>query len=96
MRKQLQQTQALARVESLILVVRGEKVILDNDLAVIYGVATKRLNEQVRRNQDRFPEDFAFQLTRKEWKPVEALRSQNATLKMGRGQQLTISIFPNN
>jgi hypothetical protein len=49
-------------VESLILVVRGQKVILDSDLARIYGVPTKRLNEQVRRNKDRFPEDFVFQM----------------------------------
>jgi hypothetical protein len=80
MPKTLQQTQALARVESLIVTVRGHRIILDKDLAAIYGVSTKRLNEQVRRNQDRFPEDFAFQLTGKEWKPVEVLRSQNATL----------------
>ncbi len=47
-------------VESLIFTVRGQRVILDADLAHIYGVPTKRLNEQVRRNADRFPEDFMF------------------------------------
>ncbi len=50
-------------IESAILTVRGEKVILDADLARIYGVPTKRLNEQVRRNSKRFPDDFVFQLT---------------------------------
>jgi len=47
--------------------VRGERVILDVDLARIYGVTTKRLNEQVKRNPDRFPSDFVFRLTRAEW-----------------------------
>ena len=61
--------------------VRGHAVILDADLAALYGVAVKRLNEQVRRNTDRFPEDFVFQLSEPEWK---ALRSQFATSK-GRG-----------
>src|SRR6266550_7382833 len=70
------------RVEKSIHLIRGEKVILDADLAALYGVATKRLNEQVRRNRERFPEDFLFQLTAEE---TEALRSQNATSKPGRG-----------
>jgi len=61
--------------------VRGHAVILDTDLAALYGVPVKRLNEQVRRNADRFPEDFVFQLSEQEWK---ALRSQFATSK-GRG-----------
>jgi hypothetical protein len=56
--------------------VRDRRVILDVDLAGIYGIPTKRLNEQYRRNANRFPEDFAFQLTQDEW---AALRSQNAT-----------------
>ncbi len=51
------------RIEHSILLIRGEKVILDADLAVLYGVTTKRLNEQVKRNRNRFPEDFMFQLT---------------------------------
>ncbi len=50
------------RIEQLILSIRGEKVILDADLAVLYGVTTKRLNEQVKRNRERFPKDFMFQL----------------------------------
>ena len=56
-------------VESIsqkILFLRGEKVMIDSDLAKVYGVTTKRLNEQVKRNKDRFPEDFMFQLTQKE------------------------------
>ena len=67
----------------LIRTIRGQKVILDSDLARIYGVPTKRLNEQVRRNIKRFPPDFIFQLTVKE---ADSLRSQIATLKSGRGQ----------
>ncbi|MDI6791993.1 MAG: ORF6N domain-containing protein [bacterium] len=64
------------RIESKILLIRGPKVMLDRDLAELYGVTTKRLNEQVRRNIKRFPEDFMFQLTKEE---VQILRSQNAT-----------------
>ena len=62
--------------------IRGHKVMLDSDLAELYGVETKRLNEQVRRNLERFPEDFMFQLSENEW---ESLRSQIATSKTGRG-----------
>jgi len=60
-----------------ILTVRDQKIVLDGDLAAVYGVTTKRLNEQFRRNRKRFPEDFAFQLTSAEF---EALTSQFATL----------------
>ena len=70
-------------IESLIKVIRGQQVMLDRDLAALYGVETKRLNEQVKRNIKRFPEDFMFQLTRE-----ECLRSQIATLNEGRGQHL--------
>jgi hypothetical protein len=63
-----------------ILTVRDQKVVLDGDLAAVYGVTTKRLNEQFRRNRKRFPEDFAFQLTSAEFK---ALTSQFATLDKG-------------
>ena len=66
----------LDRIENRILLIRGQRVILDADLAALYGVATKRLNEQVRRNLDRFPDDFVFQLNNQE---VAFLRSQNAT-----------------
>jgi hypothetical protein len=53
-------------IQSRIVTIRGRRVILDADLARLYGVETKRLNEQVRRNEDRFPDDFAFQLTAEE------------------------------
>src|SRR5262245_35284032 len=65
-----------------IMLIRAQRVLLDSDLAALYGVSTKRFNEQVRRNLVRFPEDFMFQLTNQE---VAGLRSQIATLKMGRG-----------
>jgi hypothetical protein len=64
---------ALQKIAPLIHEVHGQRVILDADLARIYGVTTKRLNEQVKRNSDRFPEDFAFQLSKKEY---DRLRSQ--------------------
>ncbi len=70
----------LAKIENLILTIRGQKVMLDSDLADIYGVTTKRLNEQLKRNKERFPEDFVFQLTENE---LESLRSQFATSKIG-------------
>jgi phage regulator Rha-like protein len=70
-------------IEPLIKVIRGQQVMLDRDLATLYGVETKRLNEQVKRNIKRFPEDFMFQLTKD-----ECLRSQIATLNEGRGQHL--------
>jgi phage regulator Rha-like protein len=70
-------------IESKIYLIRGHKVMLDSDLAELYEVGTKRLNEQVRRNPKRFPNDFMFQLTLEE---AESLRSQIATLKMERGQ----------
>jgi hypothetical protein len=69
-------------VERNILLIRGHRVMLDTDLAILYGVPTKRLNEQVRRNKKRFPSDFMFQLTPEE---VERLRSQFATSKTGPG-----------
>jgi hypothetical protein len=70
-------------VESLIFAIRGQRVILDADLARIYGIPTKRLNEQVRRNADRFPPDFLMQLTLEEAKGLRRLRSRFATLKRG-------------
>jgi hypothetical protein len=70
------------RIERAILLIRGHKVMLDSDLAQLYGVTTKRLNEQVRRNLKRFPDDFMIQLTADE---AESLRSQFATSKPGRG-----------
>ena len=83
-----------ASIETVILAVRGQRVILAGDLATVYGVETRRLNEQVRRNAVRFPGDFVFQLTRLEFETLRsqgviladgraALRSQNAILKRG-------------
>jgi hypothetical protein len=70
------------RILKIIMVVRGEKVILDSDLAKLYGVETRRLNEQVRRNIEKFPDDFMFQLTKEEF---ENLKSQIATSSFGWG-----------
>lgn len=67
-------------VASKIYLIRGQKVILDADLAELYGVETKQLKRQVRRNNDRFPEDFMFVLTRAEY---NLLRSQSGTLERG-------------
>lgn len=86
----LQRNHALATKREIVVVeeivnrihtVRGQKVMLDKDLAELYGVEVKRLNEQVRRNSDRFPSEFMFQLTKREF---EVLKSQIATSK-GRG-----------
>ncbi len=71
-----QQLQPLENIENLIHVIRDKQVMLDRDLARLYGVETNRLNEQVKRNIERFPEDFMFQLTKEEFK---YLRSQIAT-----------------
>lgn len=70
------------RIEQSTLLIRGHKVMLDSDLAELYGVTTKRLNEQVKRNLSRFPEDFMFQLIESE---TGLLRSQFATSKKGWG-----------
>ncbi len=80
MSKKLRFQTAIARADSLILTVRGERVMLDSDLASIYGVPTKRLNEQVKRNLQRFPEDLCFRLTSRE---VYEIRSQFATASLG-------------
>ena len=70
-------------IEPLIKIIRGQQVMLDRDLATLYGVETKRLNEQVKRNIKRFPEDFMFQLTKD-----ECLRSQIATLNEGSDKRI--------
>src|SRR5262249_59054362 len=71
----------VSRIDQAILVIRGEKVMLDSDLASIYGVTTKRLNEQVKRNPGRFPADFMFQLTEEEKAEVVANCDHLARLK---------------
>ena len=70
--------QPLENIENLIHVIRGKQVMLDRDIARLYGVETKRLNQQVQRNLERFPGDFMFKLTKDE---TELLRSQFATLE---------------
>lgn len=84
------------RISRAIHVVRNQKTMMDSDLAEMYGVETKVLNQAVKRNLDRFPEDFMFQLTVEEWeglkaeyeeqKEQDALRSQFVTLEDGRGR----------
>jgi hypothetical protein len=71
------------RIAHAIFVLRGQRVLLDTELAALYGVAAKALLQGVRRNRERFPGDFMIRLTAAEW---AALRSQNVTLKPGRGQ----------
>jgi hypothetical protein len=77
----------LIGIEETIHFIRGQKVMLDSDLAAIYGVSTSRLNEQFSRNRERFPLDFAFQLTNQEF---TALISQIAISKQGRGGRRTL------
>lgn len=79
----METTVPVEAIERKILFIRSQKVMLDADLAELYGVTVKRLNEQVKRNPKRFPQDFMFQMTKKEF---ESLRSHFATLKQGRGR----------
>lgn len=72
-------------IKPMIRVIRGQQVMLDRDLALLYGVETKRLNEQVKRNIERFPDDFMFQLGKED---VEILKSQNATSSWGGDRRL--------
>ena len=74
---------AAAEIVGRIILLRGQRVLLDSDLAALYAVTTKRLNEQVRRNSTRFPVDLLFQLSEEE---THSLRSQFATLDAGRGR----------
>ncbi|HET7294200.1 MAG TPA: ORF6N domain-containing protein [Vicinamibacteria bacterium] len=78
------------RVEGGILVLRGQRVMLDSDLAALYGVPVKRLNEQVRRNRERFPEDFMFELSNEE---DANLRSQFATSRSWGGRRTAPCAF---
>jgi hypothetical protein len=79
----MQIIKSVQHLQSLIHVIRDKKVMLDEDLARLYEVPIKRLNEQVRRNPRRFPEDFIIRLSKEEF---SSLRSQNATLENGRGR----------
>lgn len=74
---------SLTSITPRIVTVRGQRVVMDADLAALYGVETKRFNEAVKRNLAKFPADFMFALTQAEW---DSLRSQIATLKAGRGR----------
>lgn len=74
------------RIAPLIYCIRGQRVILDGDLAKIYGVETRTLNQAIRRNKNRFPQDFMFSLTETESAELHRLRSQSVILKPGRGQ----------
>ena len=85
-RKQLANIQKL---DELIRELRGQKVILDTDLARIYGIPTFRFNEAIKRNRERFPEDFMFRLTVAEF---AALTSQFAISKKGRGGRRTLPL----
>ena|SRR5690349_15174424 len=78
-------TDSLSDVTGRILVLRGQRVLLDADLARLYGVSTKAFNQAVRRNRNRFPDDFLFELDNQE---VARSRSQFVTLKSGRGSNL--------
>jgi len=73
---------SVSRIEQKIYLIRGQRIMLDADLAQLYGVKTKILNKAVKRNLERFPEDFMFQLNNQE---VESLRFQIGTSKIGRG-----------
>ena len=78
-------------IEDTILLIRGKRVILDHDLAKLYGVTTRALNQAVKRNLDRFPEDFMFQLTKaetEEWQRLKPSRSQIVILKKTRGTNI--------
>ena len=79
---------ALETITQCIFMLRGQKVLLDADLATLYGVETRRLNEQVRRNWERFPHDFMFELTQDEF---SNLKSQNATSSWGGRRKLPLA-----
>jgi hypothetical protein len=95
MAKEIQTTESGAaistgEIEHAILLIRGQKVMLDRDLARLYGVETKALNRAVQRNRDRFPADFMFQLTPEEY---DSLRFQFGTLKRGQHSKYLPFVF---
>jgi hypothetical protein len=81
------------QIEQVILLIRGQRVMLDRDLAALYGVETKNLNKAVRRNLDRFPPDFMFQLTLDEAQACAASRFQFGTLKRGQNIKYLPHVF---
>lgn len=80
----------IPNLEERLLIIRGQRVILDSDLALLYGVSTKRLNEQIKRNIQRFPDDFMFMLSNQE---VKDLRSQFATSNTKGGRRYIPYVF---
>lgn len=90
----------MERITQTILLIRGQKVMLDSDLAELYGVATKVLIQAIKRNEDRFPEDFMFQLSSEEFERLRyqngtsSLRSQFVTSNPGTGQYFTPRQLP--
>ena len=92
MENNIQNEELLAMVKSKIYTIRGQKVMLDFDLAAMYGVKTGRLNEQVKRNIERFPDDFMFQLTKGE---LVILRSQFVTANDMKSQNATSNLTDN-
>jgi ORF6N domain len=88
--KMMSSHRRIANLESAIHLIRGQRVMLDSDLAMIYGVTTKRLNEQLKRNRPRFPADFAFRLTVQEFR---TLKSQIATSSSHDGKRKLPWVF---
>ena len=84
---------AIERIEQAIYLIRGQRVMLDKDLAEIYGVPTKALNQAVKRNRERFPVDFMFQLTQEETDESRHSRSQFVTLKRGQNIKYLPYVF---
>ena len=80
-------------VHGRIFMARGQNVVLDSDLAALYGVEIRSLNQQIRRNPSRFPNDFPFVLTAEEWKRTQALRSQNVIFKRGAHRKYLPRVF---
>ena len=86
-------------IENLIHVIRGQQVMIDSDLARLYGVETRRLNEQVKRNIERFPDDFMIQLTMDETQNLmsqiatSSSKSQNVTLNVERGKNIKYLLY---
>jgi hypothetical protein len=88
-------TSVASRLATLILHLRGERVILDSDLASIYGVTTKRLNEQVRRNSSRFPGDFCFRLTQREFQEFRLPKTTAALMSSNMRSQIATALKRN-
>ena len=72
------QTGNIESIKNVIYEIRGQKVMLDRDLASIYGVETRALNQAVKRNADRFPEDFMFKLSKEEWIEIEKISNMSS------------------